>query len=148
MQRVSLRTFAFPLALAVAIVSASAAFAYAQTTTDAQLRATIQAEVTADPRSQTMSQAQIQALVDSLTAQAQAQGLTASQLTYRAPTQTPETSLPAPSSQCTTFSCSLARAFGLDGSVPIIPIALFVAAALFILLFSIMRELGHPHAQA
>ena len=121
---------------------------YAQTASEAQLRSTISAEVQADPRSQTMSQAQMNALVNSLTAQAEAQGITAAQLTYRPSIPGIQTEAPTTLSLCSGFSCSLGSAFGLDGSIPIIPIALFVAAALFIVIFSLMREMGHPHAQA
>ena len=121
---------------------------YAQTTSEAQLHSVISAEIQADPRSQTMSQAQISALVDSLTAQAEAQGITAAQLTYRPSVFNPQTAAPTTFIECSSFSCALGNAFGLDGSIPIIPIVLFVAAALFILIFSIMREMGHPHAQA
>jgi hypothetical protein len=119
--------------------------ASAQTQSQDQLRATIKAEITADPRSQTMTQAQINALVDSLTTQAEKQGLTATQLTYKP--GMPETSGTTLTS-CSDISCSLAYAFGLDGSIPIIPIALFVIAALFILIYGIMREMGHPHTKA
>lgn len=130
--------------LASALIFAS--HAYAQTTSQDQLRATIKAEITADPRSKTMTQAQIDGLVDALTTQAQKQGLTVEQLTYRPG----ETAIPSSAAftNCTDISCSLGQAFGLDGSVPIIPIALLVVAGLFILIYGIMREMGHPHAKA
>jgi hypothetical protein len=120
--------------------------AHAQTASINQLRATITAEVMADPRSKDMTQAQIYAVVNALTIQAENQGLTSSQLTYRpeAPAQ-PSTTTSLFS--CTNISCAFATAFGLDGSVPIIPIALFVVAALFILIYGIMREMGHPHTK-
>jgi hypothetical protein len=124
----------------------SALPAYAQTTAEDQLRATIKTEIMADPRSQTMTPAQINSLVDALTIQAQEQGLTSSQLTYRPGTQNPTGS--STLTPCSDISCSIGRAFGLDGSLPLIPIALFVVAALFILIYGIMREMGHPHTQA
>ena len=120
---------------------------HAQTAAQNQLRATIAAEIASDPRAQTMTQSQIYALVNLLTLGAQKQGITTSQLTYRPQTQTLAESSPA-FVPCTDISCSLGRAFGLDGSIPIIPIALFVAAALFILIYGIMREMGHPHTKA
>lgn len=115
---------------------------HAQTSSLDQLRATIKAEITADPRSQNMTPAQINALVDSLTTQAAKQGLTTSQLTYRP--QVPGESA-STLSYCSSFSCSLGQAFGLDGSIPFIPIALIVLAVLFIAIYSLMREFGHPH---
>ncbi|MDR3570905.1 MAG: hypothetical protein P4L81_01760 [Candidatus Pacebacteria bacterium] len=119
--------------------------AHAQTASLDQLRATIKTEIMADPRSQTMSSAQINALVNALTTQAQKQGLTTAQLTYRPEVQSaPSTGV----TQCSDLSCSLAQAFGLDGSLPIIPVALIVLAVLFIATYSVMREMGHPHAQA
>jgi len=137
------------LVIAVLCVLFGVRIAFAQTTStsDAQLRSTIQAEVSADPRSQTMTQAQISALVDSLTSQAEAQGVTASALTYRPASVTPQNSSSSATPECTSFSCAFINAFGLDGSLPIIPIAFFAAAVLFILIFSVMREMGHPHAQ-
>jgi hypothetical protein len=151
MYRASLQSRSFFLmVIASVLVLAGIGFAHAQTqsATDTQLRATIQTEVMADPRSQTISQAQLSALVDSLTAQAEAQGLTSSDLTYR-PSASAGSEIQAPTSfsQCSTFSCTVSRAFGLDGSIPIIPIAFFVAAALFILIYGIMREMGHPHTK-
>ena len=118
---------------------------HAQTTSTNQLRATITAEIMADPRSKDLSQAQIYSLVNALSAQAQKQNLTTSQLTYR-PGITPGSALAF--GACNDISCSLSDAFGLDGSLPIIPIALFVMAVLFILIYGIMREMGHPHAKA
>jgi hypothetical protein len=134
-------------ALVVAVVMLCAAIpllARAQTASTDQLRATIKAEIMADPRSKDLTQAQIYSMVNALTIQAQEQGLTASQITYRpgSPTTSGSTL-----TACDDFTCSLGNAFGLNGSIPIIPIALFVFAALFILIYGLMREMGHPHAQ-
>lgn len=137
-----MRSNGFFVALLFALAVLVPVAASAQTASQDQLRATIEQEITSDPRSQTMTQTQINGLVDALTTQAEKQGITASQLTYR-PSVSASTFTP-----CTDVSCSLSQAFGLDGSVPIIPIALFVAAALFILIYGIMREMGHPHAKA
>jgi hypothetical protein len=119
------------------------------TSSDATLRATIENEIMADPRSQSMTSAQISAMVDALTQQAQKQGVTAQDLTYRPtiPGSTNANTAETNAALCQNFSCALSNAFGLDGSDPIIPLGLFIAAALFILIFSIMREAGHPHAQ-
>jgi hypothetical protein len=126
---------------------ASPYMAHAQTAAQDNLRATIRAEITADPRSQSLSQAQINSMVDALAVQAQKQGVTADQLTYRATVPTAQTSAPAPS-QCTGgFLCSVGAAFGFLGGDATIPVALFIVCVLFILIFSIMREMGHPHAQ-
>ncbi len=134
----------FILAVVFAVLCCLPIWSHAQTATSDQLRATIKAEISADPRSQTMTQAQINGLVDSLTVQAQKQGLTSSQLTYR-PTLNSQGGTTF--SSCSDLSCALSTAFGLNGSIPLIPIALFVLAVLFIAIYSIMREMGHPHAQ-
>jgi len=93
-----------------------------------------------------MTQVQINSMVEALTTQAEKQGLTSAQLTYKPPTLGSETS-GTTLTLCNDISCSLSHAFGLDGSIPIIPIALFVIATLFILIYSIMREMGHPHTK-
>lgn len=128
----------------LATVSSYASLAYAQTADENQLRSTIAAEIKADPRSKNMTQAQVYALVNALTQQAQQQNITNTQLTYRPQVPTGAT---AYFGACGNISCSLSSAFGLDGSLPIIPIALIVLAILFIAIYSVMRELGHPHAQ-
>ncbi|HEV3245029.1 MAG TPA: hypothetical protein VG102_01590 [Candidatus Paceibacterota bacterium] len=131
-------------ALAISLAFSVATLAYAQTSSQNQLRATIYAEITADPRSQSLTQAQIYALVNALSNKAQEQGVTSDQLTYRpqVPTEGASTFMP-----CNGLSCSISQAFGLDGSFPIIPIALFALAALFILIYGVMREIRHPHVK-
>jgi hypothetical protein len=136
------------IALSLAAALALPVFAHAQAAPDSQLRSTIYAQIMADPRTKTMTQAQIYSMVNALTLQAEQQGLTASQINYRP--QVPGSNAGAYGSTltpCTDVSCSVSRAFGLDGSLPLIPIALFVLAALFILIFGIMREMGHPHTK-
>jgi hypothetical protein len=136
------------IALSLAASLVIPVLAHAQAAPDSQLRSTIYAQIMADPRSQTMTQTQIYSMVNALTLQAEQQGLTPSQITYRP--QAPGTGAQAYGSTltpCSDVSCSISRAFGLDGSIPLIPIALFVLAALFILIFGIMREMGHPHTQ-
>jgi hypothetical protein len=134
------------IALSLAASFALPVLAHAQAAPDSQLRATIYAQITSDPRSQTMTQAQIYSMVNALTLQAEQQGLTASQITYR-PQVAGAQAYGLTLTPCTDVSCSISRAFGLDGSIPLIPIAFFVLAALFILIFGIMREMGHPHTQ-
>lgn len=133
----------FFCSLLAALLFVAPALANAQTVAQDQLRATIQQEIMADPRSKTMTQAQINGLVDQLTIQAEKQGITPTQLTYRPTAPTPSSTL----TPCDNFSCSLSESFGLDDSFPLIPIALFVTAALFILIYGIMHEMGHPHAK-
>lgn len=131
-----------PVAIALAI--AMPVIANAQTASQNQLRATIYAEITSDPRSKDLTKAQIYSIVNALTGEAQTQGLTTSQLTYAPESSTVQSSTLTP---CSDISCSISRAFGLDGTIPLIPIALFIMAALFILIYGLMREMGHPHAQ-
>jgi hypothetical protein len=148
MTRAQSELVAVLIGLACAAAFVFPVFAHAQSTSENQLRATIYSQIMADPRAQTMSQAQIYSMVNALTLQAQAQGLTASAITYRP--EVPGSEGPTSGTTfgtCSDISCSLSSAFGLDGSIPVIPIALFVLAGLFILIFGIMREMGHPHAQ-
>ncbi|HUO50671.1 MAG TPA: hypothetical protein VMU25_03885 [Candidatus Paceibacterota bacterium] len=139
------------IAIVCALSCALPLFAQAQTQAQDQLRATIKAEIMADPRSQSLSQAQIQSMVDTLASQAQKQGVTASQLTYRpaAPTtpSTENTQQQPTAQSCSDFMCAFSHAFGLDGSAPLIVGGLFITAILFIFLFSKLREMGHPHMQ-
>ena len=145
-RRLILQTTLPLLAIATAIIFIGVRSANAQTTdSSSTLRATIETEILSDPRAQTMSQAQVNSMVGALTAQAQQQGVTAQQLTYAPALAVAEPSSITPS--CSGFFCALGNAFGLNGSLPLIPIALFILAALFIFIFSIMREMGHPHAK-
>lgn len=116
--------------------------ANAQTNEQNQLRATIYSKITADPRSQTMTQAQIYAMVNALAAQAQKQGVTDNDLTQAFEAQ------PGTAISCSTFMCKMSHAFGLDGSIPLIPLAFLALGALFIAIYAVMRDMGHPHAQA
>ena len=144
-RRITIQDAVLALALAALFMFSGATLAHAQNATQDQLRATIYAQITADPRSKTMTQAQIYALVNALADQAQKQNVTTDQLTSKpGEAPTPASTL----TPCSDVTCSVTRAFGLDGSFPIIPLALFILATLFILLYSLMRELGHPHAQA
>ena len=137
------------VAISIAIVALIPLAASAQTAAQDSLRATIKAEITADPHTSTMTEAQINAMVDALAVQAQKQGVTANQLTnrpwtYSAPAATPSIS----QSTCTAgFLCAFENAYGLLGGPLMIPIALFVICALFILIYGLMREMGHPHTQ-
>jgi hypothetical protein len=119
---------------------------HAQTSSQDQLRATIQAAITADPRSASMTQAQISAMVDALTVQANKQNVTASDIVWRPQALGPEVLIPvAPA--CwgfPTFFCTLDDAFGFSGTDQTIPLSLFAASAAFILVLGLMREHRHP----
>jgi len=143
----ALRTALACTVIALALVPLSTG---AQTAAQDSLRATIKAEIMADPRSSGMSQAQINAMVDSLAVEAQKQGITAQDLTAPRPqvAQQQEAAAPPVTQACGAgFFCTIDEAFGFLGSDSTIPVVFFIICALFVLIFSIMREMGHPHAQ-
>ena len=144
-----IRAIALSLILAALIILALVAIiprtVLAQSTAQDELRATIKAEILSDPRTTGLSQTQIDAIVDALTAEAQKEGLTAHDITWRpaqsaAAAQTTQTdtcgNVPAP-------LCALNQAFGFSGSDPTMSVWLGIAAALLILIIGIMLEMRH-----
>jgi hypothetical protein len=118
----------------------------AQTASQDNLRSTIQAAITADPRSSEMTEAQVSALVNALTVQANKQNVTATDIVWRPVALGPEELIPvAPA--CWGFPgffCTLDEAFGFSGEDQAIPLSFFVVSAAFIFVFGMMREHGHP----
>lgn len=103
------------------------------------LRAAIELAVLSDPRSQSLSEAQVRELVDALHADADAQGTTAEDITWR---PVPPQELQAGYAQCGML-CSLTNAFGFDGSNYVIPIMLGASALMLIFIFG--ATLGYRH---
>lgn len=134
-----------PAALAIALLLPI--IALAQTSAQDSLRATIRAEITADPRASQMNEAQIDAMVSALSNQAAKQGITAEQLNWHpynadAVTEAP----PAPCGPLPALFCTMAAAYGFMSPDIYIPIALFAAAAAFVVVVALMRHHKHPHA--
>jgi hypothetical protein len=96
------------------------------------LQSTIRAELLRDPRTSSMSQVQIDAMVSALSQNAQQQGLTPQDLTWR-----PTGSQPvAPNNFCAPYPqylCVMSAAFGFIGGDYIIPLWLGILSLLFLL---------------
>ena len=96
------------------------------------LRAVIHAELLGDPRTAGLSQAQLNTMVELLTKQAQKQGVTAHDITWR-----PQSAQSGPEGQsgevmdvcgASTFFCVIDEAFGLVGPDTTIPFSLGAAS--------------------
>ncbi len=133
---------------AVTALFSLASVAHAQNAASDSLRATIKSEIMADPRSRTLTEAQIYTLVDSLAVQAMKQGTTAQNIAWRPYIPQQEQFVSGQTQSCgVDFLCTIDYAFGFLGGDYTIPVALLILCTLFIFIFSLMREHGHPHAQ-
>jgi hypothetical protein len=120
--------------------------ASAQTTPD--LSATIRAELLSDPRTSSLSAAQLDAMVSLLTQQAQAQGITAEDITWRPQTFSNADVAPvaAPESCAGNFTCVMDEAFGFIGPDILIPFALGAASmGLIWILAEMIHRKKYPH---
>ena len=126
------------------------AFAAAQTS-DTELRTTIQNSLLADPRTASIPPQLLSALVDSLTAQAQAQHMTASDILWKPQSAaigstygTPGNS--ASATNCPTgwqgYACQFNEMFGFDGSNYEVPIFILIIT---IFLIAIIWEMIAHH---
>ena len=107
---------------------------HAQAQTDT-LRATIRAELLSDPRTTGLSKTQLDAMVDLLTGEAQKQGITSHDITWRPQSANSfggaNSSSASASSACggiPSILCMLSEAFGFTGSDVTIPFALGAAS--------------------
>ncbi len=96
------------------------------------LRSTIRAEILSDPRSAGLSETQIDTMVNILAQQAQEQGVTANDITWR-PQQlsSPDAAPVSAPDYCGTtpgFLCAFDLAFGFAGNDPTIPFFLGMAS--------------------
>lgn len=105
------------------------------------LSGVIRAAILSDPRTAEMSEAEIDAMVTTLVAEAQAQGVTASDILWRPQEEAAGTGAQAGS--CGAL-CKLTNAFGFDGSDVTIPFSLGVVAALLLFVIGmLLHRLGH-----
>lgn len=107
---------------------------------DADLRATIRAEIMKDPRSASMTEAEITAMVNALTKGAEEQGVESRQFSA---TESSAAAQPESAPACggmPAFLCTINQSFGFDGSNPVLPIALFATSGLLAFL---LYELKH-----
>lgn len=133
------------LAIAALIACALPFIAHAQET---DLSATIRAALAGDPRTSGMSQMQIDAMVSVLSAQAQKQGMTPGDITWR---PLVNTQAPVSSDACGSMPsliCALNMAFGFDGSDNRIPWGLGLSSLLLMFIIAALLERHHLHVLA
>ena len=135
-------TYAPKILFALALVSSLffGTNASAQVQED-ELRATIRSEILSDERSRDMSETEVDLLVDALAGQAQAEGMTAEDITW----QPSEDAAFEESASCEGFLCALNHAFGFDGSDYTIPIMLGACALALIFIIATILEYHHLH---
>lgn len=114
------------------------------------LNATVRSAILSDPRSASMTSAEIDAMVEILSGQAQEQGVTAQDITWRPAEPVVETSDTSACGSLPAFFCQLNWAFGFDGSDLKIPIGLGVSSGwlLFVLGMMLEKELLRRRALA
>jgi len=140
------RDMKFAVAAFFVIAAILPALAHAQTP-PSDLRATIRAELLSDPRSAALSQTQLNAMVELLAQQAQAQGITASDITWRPQTFSQNAAASAPPESCTgNFTCVMDEAFGFIGPDLVIPFSLGLGAmGLIWIIAEMLHRRHHPH---
>ncbi|HVU75236.1 MAG TPA: hypothetical protein VHD38_00120 [Candidatus Paceibacterota bacterium] len=129
----SARRTATAVGIAVAALLPLAAFA------QNDLQSTIRAELLKDPRTGVMSRAQIDAMIATLSQNAQQQGLTPQDITWKPTGDQPVTA----SNFCAPYPrylCVMSEAFGFIGADYIIPIWLLVLSLLFLLVNALHKH--------
>lgn len=129
------------LALLLPLVS------HAQTS---DLQATIRAELLSDPRTSSMTSAQLDAMVNVLSQQAQKQGITATDITWRPQPPVPEGTQTASKASCDgNFTCIFDEAFGFVGPDSGIAFLLGMASmGLVWILAEMIHRRKYPHVFA
>ena len=129
----------FALLLAWALLVPS--FALAHDAGDPELYATIEAAIRSDPRAAQMSEDEVHMMVDALSEEAEAQGVTSAEILWR-PQESPEYA--ARCGSLPDFFCALNEALGFNGSDLKIPIGLGISSALLLFLIGmILHYHGH-----
>ena len=114
-----------------------------------ELHATIRAAITSDPRSALMTEDEIEMMVALLANEAERQGVTSSDITWR-PDESSDNAATRGVCGMPDWMCRLTGSFGFDGSDFVIPIGLGVSAAflLFVLGMMLHHRGHHPVAGA
>jgi len=116
--------------------------------TSSDLSATIRAELLSDPRTASLSAAQLDAMVQLLSQQAQKQGVTAQDITWRPqPAVASGASVPAQGESCDgNFTCVMDEAFGFIGPDASIPFFLGMASmGLIWIIAEMIHRRKYPH---
>lgn len=120
--------------VAFTIALMSPVLSFAQT----DLQATIRAEILRDPRTSSMSQAQVEAMVATLSQNAQAQGLTPQDITWK-----PTGDVPVSTNFCAPYPaylCLMSEAFGFIGGDYLLPLWLAVISLLFLIVNALHKH--------
>lgn len=129
--------------LALSLAALAAAVPFAVGAQSSGLEDAIRIEIMKDPRTRTIPVDQLEAMVESLTAAAEAQGVTESDITWR-PAKTGQDAATALPDNC-GFFCAVNAIFGFGGDDYTIPIGLGITSALLILFISMMLHRHHVH---
>jgi len=137
------RTFSATIIIVIALSLFAPLLARAQAP-QSDLRATIRAELLADPRTAGLSQAELNAMVELLVGEAQKKGVTAGDIIWR-PAEENFSSPVQKASECgTSWLCHASEAFGFAGSDPSIALWLGFAAMALITVVGLMLH-HHRH---
>jgi len=118
-------------------------FSFAQ---ESSLSGTIRAALLADPRSQGLSAEQLNGLVESLTTEAENEGITAKDIVWRPEAPEPEVAQETTQTcgNLPTFLCMLNESLGFSSGNLAIPILLFLASAALLFVLGLMVKM-HSH---
>jgi hypothetical protein len=136
----------------ISFAQAAASSSNPATNIDPALGATIRQQLQADPRSAQLTPSQLDAMVNALTKQAQKQGMTTHDITWR-PSDAPSVNASATfvSDDCggmPAFVCDTEKAFGVTGPNTWIIIGLGVFAGLLIIVILEMLVVHHRKENA
>jgi len=149
MKAYSLAAVVLGAALLLGAVFAVPLFVHGQET---DLRTSIRAALLSDPRTEKLSAAEMDAMVEILSAEAEKQGITSSDIQWRPQAESTFTNTAADESvSCGNipgFLCALNTAFGFNGSDPTIAIGLGITSAILIVIIGLMLEMKRRAARA
>lgn len=130
------------IAFLIPVLFASAAFAQSD-----ELRATVREALLSDPRTAQLTAEQFDALVELLSSGAIEEGVTSHDILWQPQTFDTAPAAGPDASSCIypRFMCSLNTALGLDGSAPLVPIALGALSSILLVIIGYMIEHHRRH---
>lgn len=134
-----LRSLSVPASIILLLLLSIPFISHAQAQPD--LQATIRAAIAADPRTAGMSPVQIDAMVAALSQSAQKQGMSPNDITWRPISNTPAAQrIVIACGAFPTILCTLSYSLGFVGPDYTIPLWLFVASLIAILIIMLLRR--------
>lgn len=111
------------------------------------LRSTVREALLSDPRTAQLTAEQFDALVELLSSGAIEEGVTSHDILWQPTTFDTAPAAGTDASSCIypRFMCSLSTALGLDGSAPLVPIALGALSAILLVIIGYMIEHHRRH---